>query len=995
MINWEEKKKEILSKLDIRSELESFGIEFHGRVSSSGWIAATNPFKEDKHPSCGVYLETGFMKIHNMPGGKTKWTFWDLAAEFLPLDAGGGDPFPEILKRYAKKVGVKLDSRGRKKKEDYDPPTDDQILGYRGNLTKKVLGHLHSKRGFTDDSIKKYEIGWSLDKGRAERNTFPVYDENGKLVNIRYHNSEKKPKTLNFTGYGEARLWGLDRLVKAEPGSTIICTEGELDSILVEQETGLTAVSPTNGCQAFHREWVPHFKGHHVVFAWDCDNEGRQAFSEKILPVFKKAVKSGEILSLKAVWLFEGKDKAQKDFTDFIVKAGGSGPKFSLMIEEAEPHEYITVSRELPEPVPIDSFAKIEDGSLNGVRVSVDLSIFGENEKAYLAPDKFKVSYCTELEKSRCFKRQDKSDEEWTITCEDDEIEIPLGAKVQLACVKQTERQMKAYIKDWLCHRGGKCCEIEILPGRSTLREVWAHEQIKSYNIEYSKVRELPIYVVNSPIIPIGPYRATGFVQADYRSEATLIVDNLEPQKEDWQSFVLEEEKPRLRELREYTPRQIYTDASRVTKIYGRDDLHLGVLLTILSVRWFRMPGEGLVKGWLDTVIIGDTGTGKTQVSETIFGYANVGRRVSGITASRTGIVYAIDQGQKGIGWKLKAGAVLVMSRQVLLVDEADKLPDKDLNTMSESMDRGIIRIDRVESRTFEAETRCIFSCNPITRSRNGESQQIPMDRFQYGCKALFGPFRDQMFIRRIDLFLFTSSSDIKDKEELFKSRAEKPEFLTPEKFKALVHYAWNLTEDQVKISPETNEIMNKEGYKLCEKFGQCDDLPMVYPQDFRKTFARLCAAFAILDLSSDDDFQTITVKEFHVISIAKFLNDIYSAENCRLDLYSKLYSEEYSLKDADDIYKKFCAVFNSNDLARPRILFIFEELKKLDPMLNQKLNVNSLADSLDVDRRTIGRDLKIFREAGLVTRSVSYTPSNKFHKFVRWLEKNRPDFLS
>src|SRR5664280_927734 len=85
----------------------------------------------------------------------------------------------------------------------------------------------------------------------TRRNSFPVFDESGALVNVRFHNSKKEPKTLNWSGYGTARLWGLDRLAKAAPGITVITTEGEFDAQLVEQETGFLAVSGTNGAKSF------------------------------------------------------------------------------------------------------------------------------------------------------------------------------------------------------------------------------------------------------------------------------------------------------------------------------------------------------------------------------------------------------------------------------------------------------------------------------------------------------------------------------------------------------------------------------------------------------------------------------------------------------------------------------------------------------------------------------------------------------------------------
>ena len=83
------------------------------------------------------------------------------------------------------------------------------------------------------------------------------------------------------------------------------------------------------------------------------------------------------------------------------------------------------------------------------------------------------------------------------------------------------------------------------------------------------------------------------------------------------------------------TPQEIADDlAVHVTRIYERPDLHLGVLMVLCSPLGFDFPGEGQIRGWLTAIIVGDTGTGKTTVSEGFFNFARIGSRVSGMTAS-------------------------------------------------------------------------------------------------------------------------------------------------------------------------------------------------------------------------------------------------------------------------------------------------------------------------------------------------------------------------
>jgi hypothetical protein len=295
--NLDKIKQDIISRLDIRSEYESLGIQFVGNPNPKGWLACHNPYKNDDNPSCGVCIgpgpSRGYFVAFNMANGGKPWavSFFDIVRDFGHV----GNEFKDILNHYAEKTGIKIS------KTTSVPPAPEMVHKYVKSVPEKILEYLKRERGLSLNSIKKYKIGWSKRRGRI---AFPVYDHDENLVNIRFYSRDKKPKMLNLTGYGQARLWGADRLSKAEAGLVICITEGEFDAMLCEQETGLISVSPTNGCNAFLPEWVGLFHGHHVVLVWDCDEEGRRAVKNLVLPSFKKAIKSGEVLSIKVIWLF-------------------------------------------------------------------------------------------------------------------------------------------------------------------------------------------------------------------------------------------------------------------------------------------------------------------------------------------------------------------------------------------------------------------------------------------------------------------------------------------------------------------------------------------------------------------------------------------------------------------------------------------------------------------------------------------------------------------
>ena len=112
------------------------------------------------------------------------------------------------------------------------------------------------------------------------------------------------------------------------------------------------------------------------------------------------------------------------------------------------------------------------------------------------------------------------------------------------------------------------------------------------------------------------------------------------------------------------------------------------------------MPGEGRIRGRVNGIIIGDSGTGKSWMTETAYKHANVGFRISGMTATRTGITYSCHQDARG--WRIKAGAIPKMTGQALILDEAQDIPMNELKTAAEALDHGYINIQRVEN-TFRS----------------------------------------------------------------------------------------------------------------------------------------------------------------------------------------------------------------------------------------------------------------------------------------------------
>lgn len=972
-------REELLRRLDLIAEFQKYGGRIGNQLSATGWQAVHSIDRVDDTPSAAINISSDPSQrgiyVDHAPTGKGAKSFFDLIAQ-LP-----GSPWmmgKEVYRHYLKVTG--LDNGDGEEKPERPAPTLGDVEAFQKNLSPETKQFLREKRGLTEDSIAKYRVGWCL---KRERNAFPVFDENHNLVNIRFHNSKKKPKTLNWAGHGQARLWGLERLAKAAPGITVGVTEGEFDAMLGEQETGLLMVSSTNGAKGFKPEWVSHFYGFNVVLLYDADQEGREAVYNLVLPAFKQSVLSGKIPSVKVVWLYDKQDKEHKDLTDWIIKDGGSGTQLKDLIRQAAPHTFPTPTSHLEPPVALQSFEQIDRAKYAGKRVTVPLQVFGENTVAYHAVKKFTIVTCPARKDGKCTGREGHPGVCMT------EVEVPLGERVLIAGVRATDNQLLKHIRAYICDKD-KGPSITIKDeDKLTIREVFAHQVVGPMAAERIELVEKPIYIIGGALVEIGKYQATGRVVTSYRDQQpTLLVDTLMRLEEDYQVFDIEKVRPHLERLQVLGPRQIVEDLSRhVTKIYERIDIHLGNLLALISPLTIDFPGDGRIRGRLAAINVGDTGTGKTTIVGKLCDAARVGLQVSGMTASRTGITYGCEHDERR-GWRIKAGAFLKMNRQILLVDEAQDLKSEDLKTMAEGFDTGLTRIDRIQNKIFESQTRVIFNCNPRHPKKIWE--QRTMDSFRYGCQAIQGIF-PQMMIRRIDMVLTSTAWDV-DKEKIFFPTApDSAPLVEPEDLRALVFFAWNLTPEQIIINPQVAQYIKEIAKYLSGKFGGSDDLPIVYSEDFRKTMARLSVAYAILDLSTDTDFSKVIVTPGHVAEVCEFLERVYGAENCNLHKYAKIYMAAHGLGDFEEIQTKIDCILVGDFATRQRFHHIVYQL--LHCQEGDRVRKGDLADEFDINAKTIQRDMQFFIRYKLVEPNIQsgYKPQPKLFRLMNRLELMDP----
>ncbi|MFH1283835.1 MAG: CHC2 zinc finger domain-containing protein [bacterium] len=968
---WETYKKTILNQLTYQ---DVYGDIKNQKESTDGWVTGQCPFHSDEHNSFGFNKNT------------LAWVCFS--------DCGKGSVFDFIMHTSCKnfkdtllELGSRLGIPRPFQKKAHNPPIREELLKqWTACINEELKRYLRETRGLADVTIEKYEIGWDV---KRQRYTIPVRDERGNLVNIRLYNPHSNPKIINYTDgkhkYGSpARLYGLDELVKSN-NKQVIVTEGEWDRLILQQED-FTAVTGTHGCSVFRPEWVKHFEGKDVVIIYDCDKEGQTAVNNIVI----KAFRNSKVSSIKNVILPLKGTKDAKDITDYFHKYGSSNPDLQKLIDETPVFTYQEPAGD-EAPILLDSFTDIENKEYIDKRIECAITVCGETDEAFHAVEEFSVTYCSKLKKGECFDCSDI-------------IRIPLNSSVYIGSCMSTNVQVVSMLRD-LCCRYGQKPTIEILK-RTTVKEFFCHQKVnrivqmidKKTKDESQKViqyingsrqelMEKKVYYLSSDEIVPGNYIASGFVKTHPKTQQiTFLIEKLTPIEEDFQSFDLQKNIKHLTDFKKLSWEDILVDLTEnVTQVYERDEILVAILLTYCSPLRFNFNDDSIpLRGWINAVIIGDSGTGKTQTYTRLSEFVDIGDCLSGLTGTRTGLAYALVE-HKQKGWQVKIGRFPANSGKILTLDETQHLPDWHLRTISKAMEEGFIQIDRVKSKGYKSQTRLIMICNP--------KYDEVMDSYSFGCEALKDLFPPTV-IRRIDFAVFANASDIKDPSFINKTKERiSTRKITPEMLRAVIYWTWNLKPDQIIFTDEATNLCLQKADEMIKMFGYAPEIPLALLSDFRNKLARISASFAVLRLSSDDAFSQLIIGPNHVQMAVEFLTRIYTHDNCALDDYSEIQKKASELTDYNAVKKAFLER-KENEKHDSQNEGIFA--RAIQCLYEKKdIRREDLADLVGCSTESVRKIIKLLKRYEMVNTSKDgYRKKPKFNKFLRRFSRECPDFF-
>jgi replicative DNA helicase Mcm len=150
------------------------------------------------------------------------------------------------------------------------------------------------------------------------------------------------------------------------------------------------------------------------------------------------------------------------------------------------------------------------------------------------------------------------------------------------------------------------------------------------------------------------------------------------------------------------------------TSIYGHDKVKEALVLQLAGGCRKVRPDGVITRGDMHMLLIGDPGSGKSQLLKRISKVAPKARFVSGKGATGAGLTASVVKDEFLGGWSLEAGTLVLANKGFAIIDELDKMTKEDRSALHEALEQQTISIAKANIQaTLRCETTVLAAANP------------------------------------------------------------------------------------------------------------------------------------------------------------------------------------------------------------------------------------------------------------------------------------------
>lgn len=808
---------------------------------------------------------------------------------------------------------------------------------------KVLMGELR-KRGITDQMIRRARLGEN-----NNRIMIPVYDSQRRIINVRRYlpGAPGHNKMRNVRGYGRIAIYQPDQLKKYDK---IILAGGELKalvagSLMNKHDYGASSI--TGGEGVWDISLTKMFKDKEIFICFDVD-AGGIAGAKEVASYLISVAKSVHIMHLPL-----DKEKYPKgDINDYVGQEKATDKDLLRVISESSEFQpvngaskdYVAKTVEL---------ANATDPRNLQTRLSLSATISSMDTSSYLVPKSITVN-CTRDQPGcgRCSIYSIEPNVNGDVLCDIS------GTDIGILEMVNTGRKVQANaIRDCLAIPTCKAVGFDVTDHFS-VRDVRLQPEMQIYASDTKHINQAA-YIVGEDVELNNPYNFTGRLHPHPRNqEAILLFNKAERSEDSLNSFEITPEiSEELKGFQCSTTEKdirvkltdIYEDLeANVTRIFSRRALHLILDLTWHSPLFIDFDGR-TEKGWMNSLIAGDSSQGKSEASLRMLEHYGVGERFECKSATVAGLLGGLQQ--IGNRWFVSWGVIPTHDKRLVILEEIKGAPQEVIAKLTDMRSSGIAELSKIEKRKTFARTRLIMISNPRSNRQ--------LATYNYGIDAiqeLIGSLED---VRRFDMALLMSANEV-DPKQINLLQHERPQVAHryhSEMCRRNVLWAWTRKANNIKFSVEAVTRCIEASSELCGEFSE--SIPLIDRGTTRLKIARMASGLAAR-LFSTEDGKILNVESAHVNFIVEIIRRTYGSNVFGYKDYSESQKFANQLLDPLILKKHIKATKYAKDLVNH--LLHRDEITIID-----------IADWCECDREAATKLLSLFVRKHALTRIRRY----------------------